>query len=448
MAPPRDGDSPPRDRSAAGRSTTAAVALAVAGLLVISRGASFTDLVAVVAAPCLLWLCWRAPGAPRLGTAPVALAGAAAMLAALALSAGLRGPVVVVVTLLAGGLALLVAVLTDRWSPRRTAWGAVALAAGSAVVLAALLQGQVTIDVWSLHATAADRLAAGATPWQGLGVDNGSAFVPDDAVIDGYPYPLPALLAYALGAWLAGDPRWAGVVLWIGALGGLAAMVRHRRPAAVLLVLLAMAPGSLALLRNSWTEPVILAGLVGAVALWRTRPVASAVLLGVALASKQYLVPAGAALLVAPLPDRWRRVVTAGGAAAAVLTAGFLLGSGYLEAVVGFHLEQPARPDSANLFGLVARLTERPTAWPGWAGPAAGVVAGVVLGRRAHGPADLMWAFAGSLTATFLFAGQAFPNYWLLVLGLVVLAGLAARSAGEEGAGRVRHPRSLRSVPG
>lgn len=420
----------------------------MAGLLVISRGASFTELVAVAVAPSLLWLCWRAPGAPRLGATPVALAGVAAMLAALGLSGSLRGPAVVVAVLVAGGLALLVAALTGLLAPGRAAWGAVALAAGSGALLGVLLQGQATLDVWSLHTAAADRLAAGASPWQGLGVDNGSIFVPEDAVIDGYPYPPSTLLVYTLGAWLAGDPRWAGVVLWVGALGGLAALVRHRRPAAVLVVLLAMAPGTVALLRNSWTEPVVLAGLVAAVALWRTHPTASAALLGVALASKQYLLPAGAALLVAPLPDRWRRIATAGGAAAAVLGAGFLLGPGYLEAVVGFHLEQPARPDSANLFGLVARLSGGPTSWPGWAGPAAGVVAGIVLGRRARGPAGLMWAFAGSLTATFLLASQAFPNYWLLVLGLVVLAGLAPRAAVDPRADLARGPRSLRSVPG
>lgn len=426
---------------------TAAVALAVAGLVVISRGASFTDVVAVVVGPALLWLCWRAPGVRTLGTWSVAASAVGAAALTLALGHGAAGYTPVVAGLGAGWLLLLGAALAGRGSPRAVAWGAVALAALSSAVLVWQVHGDPSLDVWSLHRRAAGHLAAGTSPWRGLGVDNGSAFVPDSAVIDGYPYPVPTLVAYALGTLLVGEPRWTGILLWVGSLAGLAVAVRGRRRAAVLVVLLAMAPGWAAVLRNAWTEPLALALVVGAVLLWDTRPAVSAALLGVALTSKQYLAVPALALLVAPLPDRRRRLGVAAAAGAAAVLGGLLLGPGYLDAVVGFHLGQPPRPDSANLFGLLADAPWGPTGWPAWVGLVAGGPAAVLLGRRAQGPAGLVWAFAGSLSATFLLASQAFPNYWFLVLGLVVTAAITGDPPASP---RPETPRSgsLRSPPG
>ncbi len=437
------GSPPGGRRGVAGRPPGAVVAaVMIAGLLMLSRAAGWSDLVAVAAAPAVLWACWRGLRPDRLSRAGVVVTAVAACAAVLIW--GTHQPPDYQRLIVTGSL-LWVAVLTAAMVLGRERlavlpWVVAGLTVVLTVVMAALEQGEIPLDVWVLHQVAGERLAAGASPWAGLGVDNASRFAPPQAVIGGYPYPLPTLLAYAGAAQALADPRWAGAVAWVGTVGLLAWRVRRAgrtlhaddgragvpRGALVALVLLAGAPGWPAVLRNSWTEPLSLLLVVAGLVLWRRSPVASGVLLGVAAVSKQYLLVIPVLLLLAPLPDRRRRLAAAVATAAAVGLAGFALGAGYLDAVVSFHLSQPPRPDSAGLYGLLARLPG-PQGWPSWLGPAGGGLVALWLGRRVDGPARFALGLAGSLTVVFALGQQAFPNYWLLVLGLVV-AGLVERA--------------------
>lgn len=279
---------------------------------------------------------------------------------------------------------------------------------------------QVPIDVHHLHLAAAEALADGRSPWTGLGVTDTSPIAAEEAVIDGYPYPVVTLLITASGA-VAGDPR---LALWIAWLIGLLVLLARAAPSSgrVLVAGAFLAVPTPVIMIWSWTEPVTLAGIAVAVALWR-RPVLSPVLLGLALATKQYLVVLAPVVALMRTTPR-RRILTLVTAAAATLS-GLLLGRGYPDALLGFHAGRPVREDSTNLPGLLELGATDPIVL----NSAALLVAaglGVWSARRVVGPRSLMLVAAGVLATFFLLSAQAFANYWWLVLGLVVVGEVVA----------------------
>lgn len=434
-------------RPGADRGGLLLVAAGLAGLTILVRAVPWTHqivasrgVVAAVSGPLLLAVAWRRPdlvGRLRRDAHTTALlVGTVVVAGGLSLWSLVQQPLPQAVAVGAWGLcATVVALAAGASTPRSRrwlAWGTVAVVAGLGAVVVVSLSGISTVEVWALHREAAGRLGQGLNPWRGLTVVNPN--VPG-TLITGYPYPPPALLAYAGAQLVAGDPRWAGWLAWAIATGLLAGLARGRRGAVVLVVLVAGTPGWFIVLRNAWTEPLSLALAVAGLALFDRRPNTSAVLLGLMAVSKQYLGLALIVLAMAPIADRWRRLGVAGSVAIATWLVGSLLGPGQLQATIGFHLAQPARSDGASLYGALSQVAA--VGWPGWLAPLAGVVVAVWLGRQATTAADVAWALAGALTATFLLASRAFPNYWLLVLGLVITAAILHRDGTREaGCGR------------
>ncbi len=297
-----------------------------------------------------------------------------------------------------------------RLTPRR----AVLIAAGGS--LAALAFSVATdpggyLDVGLMHRAGANAVRAGLSPWSGLEVPSGAPGA-EGSFITGDPYPPVTLLWYSIGDWISGDPRAGGAVGWLVLVAGaLFLRVADHRPVVVMLT-----SGALPLmLWTGWTELFTVAVLVAAVSLW-SRAGLSSVLLGVALASKQYMIVlAPLVAVVGDQPRRLRRLLPLVVAACLAL-AGFALGEGYLDATVGVYAEFDARPDSASFFGFLSVLGLGVSP-PFWLAPVAGLAFAALVAMRWR-PITLVQLLGGSartLAVFFLLGTQAFSNYWFLV---------------------------------
>lgn len=340
---------------------------------------------------------------------------------------------------LAGAWLGLVIVVAAVWAVRRSRvpqWAAAAIATlvivvstvAGAVLL--LLEPGPVVDVHILHTTAADALAAGRTPFAGLDVGDGSPFATDGEVIDGYPYPPVTLGWYAGWHLVTGDPRWASLVAWLATLALSHVLLRRRLPdrplaAAAMLLAVAAQPGWLYVVQYAWTEPLSVALSALALVLWRRSATASGTAYGLLLASKQYFLVAGPAALLARIPRRrtWLTATLAAGACA--LAIGLVGGPRWFwRSNVLFHLGRHPRPDSSNLYGLVAGLRGD---WlpQTWLTLGAAAVVAIMLGRRARDARGVLLATTAAVSATFLLGPQAFGNYWFLASGLAFLAAVA-----------------------
>lgn len=293
------------------------------------------------------------------------------------------------------------------------------------------------VDVYLLHQSAADAIGNGLNPYTDVvEVPNGAPTASPEDTIVGYPYPPVAALAYSLGQWSFGDPRYTSLACWLVVLGliGLSAYRRRDRRQLYVLLLLASIPGWPLVLRAGWTEPLTLMFLVIAFLTWR-RPAGSGIGLGLGLASKQYFV------IAAPLAllhrDRiWlRRLLIA--AAAIALTVGPALiadPASFWRSAVEFHTNTPLRTDSVNIVGFIDSFGGR---WepPRWLGPAVGVAIAAIAGKFSRSRRSFFIGMAVSLAASFLVASQAFANYWFLITGLCALVLSSSASAELERAG-------------
>ena len=238
-------------------------------------------------------------------------------------------------------------------------------------------------------------------------------------MITGDPYPPIALITYWIGDRITGDPRAAGALAWLILIGSTMALrVKNHLPAVVLLT-----SGALPLLLwTGWTELLTISLVVGAVALWRS-PLAASVVLGAALASKQYMIIALPLIsTMVSNPVRLRRIAALLVASILAL-AGFAFGAGYLDATVFAYREFPARYDSSSLYGFVTIFVSSFDI-PFWLGPVAAFAVAIRLAmkRVIAGPDQLLEASAISLSVLFLLGTQAFSNYWFLVWALVLTA--------------------------
>lgn len=323
------------------------------------------------------------------------------------------------------GLILLATART--WTPKR-------IVVAAALISTVALGWSVThdpggyLDVALMHRAGSDALREGVSPWEGLAVPSGVPGAPPGSVITGDPYPPPTLLWYSLSDWVTGDPRSGGAVAWMVLIVA-CLLGRWADPRPIVLVLTS---GALPLmLWSGWTEMLSVAVLTASIALWR-REVLSAVLLGTALATKQYLV------VFAPLLfSKWWRVpplrrfapVAVGGALA---VSGFALGAGYLEAIVGVYGDFPPRTDSASLFGLASAVGLDVTV-PVWLGPVLGggwAVRAALIGH-VRDLSSVLVEGAKALSLLFLFGTQAHSNYWYLV-GVLLLLACATGSENHE----------------
>jgi hypothetical protein len=178
------------------------------------------------------------------------------------------------------------------------------------------------IDVWVALQQASDGLARGenfyAMTWTGSpGLQDSFTYLPWTAVL------------LAPGRWLLGDVRWALILWTLVAVAGVWVLARRSTTtwpwtAAAVTALLLFAPGTLTQVDQAWTEPLLLAGLVWwAVLVQRGQPWWAIVPLALACASKQHL-----ALLLPVLllwrPFGWRRAVATGALTAALIAPWFL----------------------------------------------------------------------------------------------------------------------------
>jgi Glycosyltransferase family 87 len=279
------------------------------------------------------------------------------------------------------------------------------------------------IDVMFLHRQAAHAIVAGESPYgPAVDVPNGSPYSdPGDRII-GYPYPPITLLAFSLGEWLLGDPRWTGWAAAAVVLAVLAARALQTRDDRVIAVavFLALVPGWPLMLQTGWTEVVSVALLVGSALLWK-RPLASSVLLGLAFASKQYFAVAIPFLLFHPM-TKGRRSLIAVGVAAITLVPAFLVDpSGAWQAMVVFHANSAPRLDSSNLVGLLASL-DRVLDVPLMVTVLAPIGVAWGLKRRTTDVGGLYAGLGLVLSTFFLLTTQTFANYWLLIAGLCAIA--------------------------
>jgi hypothetical protein len=226
------------------------------------------------------------------------------------------------------------------WSGREGQAGAAALVslAGYLVVapVAILTDPAPKIDVWVTLQQASDALARGVSFYE-------VTWTGSPGVADAFTYlPWTAVLL-APGKWLAGDVRWALMVwtvvaavgIWAlaaGARAGRGALAAGEGPggpgprwrAAAVTALILFAPGTLTQVDQSWTEPLLLAGVVWwAVLVDRDRAWWAVVPLALACASKQHLALLLPVLLVWRPFGVWRTLAT--GALTGLLIAPWFL---------------------------------------------------------------------------------------------------------------------------
>jgi hypothetical protein len=245
-----------------------------------------------------------------------------------------------------------------------------------------------------------------------------------------YPYPPLSLLATTLGHWIGGDVRWTLLAAQLCVallLYELCRGARHGSSVALAIATLYLLhPRGLFTLEQAWTESLLACGFLTLVLLaqkQRTRWLGIA--LGLYVAVKQYSV------IALPLLFEGRRLRARAWldalTVASAITLPFFVWSprDFVGDVVLFQLKQPFRPDSLSLPAFVASLT-------GWRAPgglaliaAAAAFAGV---RSRLGPSSppsiLPLSAAVVFVSFFLFAKQAFCNYFYFV-GVLILAAAA-----------------------
>jgi hypothetical protein len=301
------------------------------------------------------------------------------------------------------------------------------------------------IDVWVTLQQAADGLADGQNMYT-------MTWTGSPGIQDAFTYlPWTAVLA-APGRWLAGDVRWALLVLSLAALACTAALGRgHAGPgvsrgsirtsagALAAVTLLALAPGTVTQSEQAWTEPMLLAALACWALLMRREHAWWAVLpLAVGCASKQHL----AVLL--PVLACWqafglRRVLATSGLTGVLVLPWFAADPSAMwhdtvGLLVGFH---PIR--FANTLFLAAQheLSWTPPFWlTGLAVVGTLAAACIVVRRRQPDLAELLGWLALLLLVATLVNKQGFYNQYWLVGALVALAVAAASGSASPGSTR------------
>jgi hypothetical protein len=281
-------------------------------------------------------------------------------------------------------------------------------------------------DVYHAHRSAGGALEAGENPYSdAVTFDDGNPFAPEDRVFVGYPYPPVTLSAYGIAGAFT-DPRLISTVAWLGFLGWLGLRAWSSRvdgsPSVSLSALLMMSLASVGseVWYMAWTEPLTLLLFLVAALTWKKSTTGSGVLLGLALASKQYLI------LLLPLVALHRDVGWRRRSITAVLTALFTLLLGLLPdpqafiqatvrnlTLIGFRPDTQSLPGLMNEIGLEVLLPN----WV-WIGLSLVVVAALAVSSKTR--AGFVTRAGLGLGIAFLL-GLAFSNYWFLVAGLLVI---------------------------
>jgi hypothetical protein len=245
----------------------------------------------------------------------------------------------------------------------------------------------------------------------------GHGVVINGRITYGFPYP-PIALLVAIPGQLLGDVRYSQLIAMLVTALVLRRLASDRigRAAAVLGV---AAPAAIPMLIGAWTEPTLVALLACLVlALERRRYAFVAVLLGLFLVSKQYVV---IAIPVIWLIGQWlrRRVIFVGVGLAAAVTLPFFLvdPAAFWKAIVQFQLIQPFRSDSVSLLVSSVNTFGWPPTWTYAVLP--------FVGGGLRTPPAFAAAVGLTLLVTILLSKQAFMNYYFLVGGAFLIAAVA-----------------------
>lgn len=337
---------------------------------------------------------------------------------------GYPEPAGVMPALLVGAVLLMAALVLagrKRWERFTVIIGVVVFVIVAIGVMTTFVGDPVGLDVYRSHVAASDAIRAGENPYtDAVTIEDGSPNAEPGSVIEGYSYPPVTLLGYVGADLLLRDPRWMSALAIIGAVAGLVRLGRTRADiaGATLLMLLAV-PLQRAIVWSGWTEPLTLLLVSSGILLWR-RELLSPVLLGLALASKQYLVVL-VPVLVAIDARPWRRSVLM--LVTSVLTlvpAAVADPSAFWFTMVTRPLGLGFRADTRSLSGAMAQLGVSFEV-PSWLMLVIVTALGLWLAGKVSTGADLVTVSAAILAATFLLS-LAFVNYWWLVQWTAALA--------------------------
>jgi hypothetical protein len=280
--------------------------------------------------------------------------------------------------------------------------------------------GTPLIDVWVLLQDSARGLLHGANPYQMTfpGVPPGQ---------DGtcFTYWPGTFLVTAPGKWVLGDVRWAeagyllaAVTLTAWSAGRRSGQREPRRPALATGLALAAAigviPGTALVVLQAWTEPILLLGLVGAAVLIDRHPNWAVLPLGLALASKQYM------LIMVPLLAfwprfGWRRVLATAAVATMVALPWLLLSlQRFQQCTISYFLHEPTPLASLSLWRYLPAPLRLPLTIA-----ATALAAYVAIRRCPRNGAGYLLAAGTTLMMFNAFNKETFTNQWWLAAALI-----------------------------
>jgi hypothetical protein len=350
--------------------------------------------------------------------------------------AGMRPTLIVV-----GGMACVVAFgLGHRHTGRLIA---VVLVLGVSVITTAALMthewsSNVGTDIYHAHRAAGEALASGQNPYTGVvRFEDGNPYQ-EGRVFEGYPYPPVVLATYGLAGSVT-DPRLVSSVAWLFFLGWLGWRAVRWRSGEVsslslaVLTVLGLSPLISLVWFMAWTEPITLALFTVAAILWKRYPKSSGLFLGLALASKQYLVFLAPMLVLhRDRGSRPRSVVAAGVAGLTILVGLTPDPPAFLRSTIGNLADIAYRPDTQSLPGLLGDLGLQLNL-PNVVWILVGLGVATLLARSSTTSSGFMIRAGLGLGSAFVL-GMAFPNYWFLVAGLLGLGSALDVVAAEAGA--------------
>lgn len=282
------------------------------------------------------------------------------------------------------------------------------------------------MDVWSAQTAGLDAALHGHDPWSTSFRDlygkpdlYAPGTVKDGRTHLGFPYPPVSFFLDLPGYLLGGDYRWSNLAAML-----LAAILIARLtdgPASKLVALIFLfTPRALLVLRNGWTEPQIAMLLAATIFTATRRPRWTPYILGLLLASKQYMFIAIApALLLLPNEDRpkWIAKVVA---AALLVSLPLILWNlpAYLRANFAAASGAAFRYDAMSYFAYWADTHAwTPPSWIGWVCLLAAVpVTALALKHSPHTPQGFTAALSVVMIVFFALNKFAFCNYYYLVI--------------------------------
>lgn len=270
-------------------------------------------------------------------------------------------------------------------------------------------------DVVFGHRVAAEVVLEGGNPYADAEFSDTSPGYANVGIIEGYAYPPASMIPYVLSEVVL-DAR----LLSILAIAVLAAVILWSSASwtshSLLMVGCFLAYPMLgSLIVHAWTEPLQLILIVGA-GLALRKPIASGILGGLAIASKQYMILAFVPLaMVADTGRKARLTITLTVAAVSILPYLLWNPPAFWDALVASQLDRVQRLDTLSIasFGLGTSIVPAALAATGVA---------ILLAWKVRSVAVVLLAQASSLAVYFTLSSNSFRNYFWLVAMLTMFA--------------------------